>query len=49
VQEVVEHLPDETQFRSFANARHSVFRDAPDAMGELLAFLDVLRRAAAGR
>ena len=45
VQEVVEHLPEKTQFRSFANARHSVFRDAPDATAELLAFLDGLRRA----
>ena len=45
VQEVVEHLPEETQFHSFAQARHSVFRDAPAATAELLSFLDGLRRA----
>ncbi len=39
VQEVIEHLPEGTRFRSFSGARHSVFRDAPAATDELLDFL----------
>jgi len=43
VQEVVEHLPDGTRFRSFGGARHSVFRDAPGATEELLSFVASLQ------
>ncbi|HWN20472.1 MAG TPA: alpha/beta hydrolase [Gaiellaceae bacterium] len=43
VQEVVEHLPPGTRFRSFPGARHSVFRDAEQAYDELRLFLDDLR------
>ena len=42
VQEVVEHLPPGTRFRSFPGARHSVFRDAPGAYEELERFLEEL-------
>ena len=43
VREVVEHMPAGTRFRSFAGARHSVFRDAPGAYDELERFLEELR------
>ena len=43
VQEVVERLPEGTRFRSFPGARHSVFRDAPEALEELRAFLESLQ------
>jgi pimeloyl-ACP methyl ester carboxylesterase len=42
VQEVVEHMPPGTRYRSFAGARHSVFRDAPGAYDELGRFLEEL-------
>ncbi len=42
VREVVEGLSAETRFRSFPGARHSVFRDAPDAYDELERFLGTL-------
>lgn len=42
VQEVVEHLPEGALFRSFAGARHSIFRDAPESLGELRRFLEWL-------
>jgi pimeloyl-ACP methyl ester carboxylesterase len=42
VQEVVEHMPPGTRFRSFPGARHSVFRDAPGAYDELGRFLEEL-------
>jgi len=47
VQELVRHLPPGTRFRSFPGARHSVFRDAPDAYDELRFFLDDLRQGKA--
>ena len=45
VQEVVEHLPEGTRFRSYPDARHSVFRDADEAIEELRSFLDGLELA----
>jgi hypothetical protein len=42
VQEVVDLLPAGTRFRSFPGARHSVFRDAPEAYEELEGFLGEL-------
>ena len=39
VREVADLLPAGTRFRSFAGARHSVFRDAPGAYDELERFL----------
>lgn len=41
--EVADLLGGPTRFRSFARARHSVFRDAPEAFDELRLFLDALR------
>ena len=40
VRETVELLTGPTRFRSFRHARHSVFRDAPEAYDELRLFLD---------
>jgi pimeloyl-ACP methyl ester carboxylesterase len=47
VREVVDHLPPGTRFRSFPGARHSVFRDAPEAHEELERFLDEVSAARA--
>ena len=48
VQEVVDLLPAGTRFRSFPGARHSVFRDAPEAYDELERFLGELHEPAPG-
>lgn len=44
--EVAELLGGPVRFRSFAGARHSVFRDAPQAYDELRIFLDEVQEAA---
>jgi pimeloyl-ACP methyl ester carboxylesterase len=41
--EAADLLTGPTRFRSFARARHSVFRDAPEAYEELRLFLDDLQ------
>jgi proline iminopeptidase len=43
VQEVVDLLPGQVRFRSYARGRHSVFRDAPESFDELRLFLDDLQ------
>jgi pimeloyl-ACP methyl ester carboxylesterase len=45
--EVAELLGAHARFRSFPGARHSVFRDAPQAYDELRVFLDDVQAAAA--
>lgn len=40
VHEVVEALPVQTRFHSYANARHSMLTDAPEAYEDLRRFLD---------
>jgi proline iminopeptidase len=40
VQEVYELLGGHKRFRSYPNARHSVFRDAPEAYEDMRIFLD---------
>ena len=42
-QEVADLLPGPTRFRTFAGARHAVFRDAPESYDELRLFLDELQ------
>jgi pimeloyl-ACP methyl ester carboxylesterase len=44
--EVAELLHGEARFRSFPEARHSVFADAPEAYDELRVFLDDVQAAA---
>jgi pimeloyl-ACP methyl ester carboxylesterase len=44
--EVADLLAGTTRFRSFTRARHSVFRDAPEAYDELRLFLDDLETGA---
>jgi pimeloyl-ACP methyl ester carboxylesterase len=43
VREAADLLTGPTRFRSFTRARHSVFRDAPEAYEELRLFLDDLQ------
>ena len=40
MQEVYELLGGHKRFRSYPNARHSVFRDAPEAYEDMRIFLD---------
>jgi pimeloyl-ACP methyl ester carboxylesterase len=44
--EAADLLAGTTRFRSFPRARHSVFRDAPEAYDELRLFLDDLQAEA---